>query len=203
MNKKILFIIGIILIISIVLFMYIEHPNTFLFWQKVSIQELSNYSNVNCSKPIKVFVRLNPNYKPTNRPAIALPDDRYLYEPVDPFEAKLFCRSQLFIESEGILKVLQRPEVLKQINKYQYKEVSVVALKFGLIKDKDFVNRLLPTYKGREIGCIIIVETPGEKKVYLEDEKLQAFEELDYSTFSKYLNNASPTDKQLFTENLH
>ncbi|MBI3380116.1 hypothetical protein HY029_05155 [Candidatus Gottesmanbacteria bacterium] len=201
MNKKLLLIIGTLLVVFAVYFFLDKYTNIFLFGRKGTVEELRSFGNTDCSRPIKVIVRPNPNYNPIR--TLPFPSEKYIYEPVNPAEAALFCKSHLFIESEGILKVLQRPEVLQLISKYQYKEVSVVALKFELIKDKDFVNRLLPAYKGREIGCIIIVETPGEKKVYLEDEKLQTFEELDYVTFSKYLNNVSPADKQLFTENLH
>jgi hypothetical protein len=100
------------------------------------------------------------------------------------------------------LTVLQKPEVLDLISKYQYKDVSIKALEFKYIQDKEFVHRLLPQYKDREIGCIIILETPNEKMVFLEDEKLATFEQMDYKLFDKQLDQISPADKQIFLENL-
>ena len=201
--KKYLLIL-VILVVGVISIIYIYRPNIFLFWKTATVQEVTRYANktgdYNCSQPIKVISLPNLDYNPNRRP---FPSSKYYSDPVNPDEAKLFCRPFLFLESEGILKILQRPEVLQLISKYQYQDVSVKALKFELIKDHDFVNRLLPTYKNREIGCIIVVETPGEKKVYLEDEKLQAFEELSYDTFNKYLNAVSSDDRQLFIENLH
>lgn len=202
MNRKYFLIIVALLVVGGVFFL---SEYTTIFLPREALEETSSYSNENgrfqCSRSINVTVRPNPNYNPFNSGPI--PQSKEYGYPVDPDEAFLFCRSYLFTESEGILKILQRPEVLELISRYQYNEVSVKALKFELIKDEDFVNRLLPDYRDKEIGCIIIVETPGEKKVYLEDEKLQAFEELDYAVFNKYLNSVSASDRQLFLENLH
>ena len=122
--------------------------------------------------------------------------------PVDPNEAKLFCHSTYVIENEGKIKVLQRPEVLELISHYAYKDVSIKALEFEYIEDKNLVHRLLPTYADREIGCIIILETPNEKLVYLENEDLETFEQLDYQTFDGFLGAVSEADRQLFLENL-
>lgn len=158
-------------------------------------KEVMGYGNVggyySCSKPIKlVSHRINLKRQATD------------FSPVDKEEAQLFCHMTAAIEYKGKLTVLQKPEVLQLISKYSYKDVHIKALEFKYIQDKDFVNRLLPTYKGREIGCIIVLETPNEKKVYLEDEKLNTFEELDYQTFERFLNSISPIDRQTFIENL-
>jgi len=127
---------------------------------------------------------------------------RDVYLPADPAEAKLFCHNAGYIEYEGKLTVLQRPEVLEMISKYEYKDVSIKALEFELIGDKDFVHRLLPDYKDEEIGCIIILQTPDGGMVYLEDEELETFEEMDYQKFMQYLDKVSPSDRQLFLDNL-
>lgn len=126
----------------------------------------------------------------------------FLYLPVNPDEAKLFCHGTWIEEYKGKITVLQKPEVLDLISRYEYKEVSVKALKFELIKSEGFVDRLLPQYKGREIGCIIILETPHEKMVFLEDEHLETFEQMDYKIFDRQLDQASSADKRLFMENL-
>ena len=150
-----------------------------------------------CSKPIKVQRQrklvqhqLGSNWET-------------LYLPVDPDAAKLFCHGTWIEEYKGKLTVLRKPEVLNLISKYEYKDVSIKALEFKYIQDKEFVNRLLPQYKDREIGCIIILETPNEKMVFLEDEKLETFEQMDYKLFDKQLDQVRLTDKQIFLENLH
>lgn len=122
--------------------------------------------------------------------------------PLDSDEAKLFCHSTFVIENKGKITVLQRPEVIELISKYEYKYVSIKALEFKYIKDQQFVDRLLPAYQDREIGCIVVLETPGEKRVYLEDEKLEIFEELDYKIFEQYLNQVSEGDQKIFIDNL-
>lgn len=125
-----------------------------------------------------------------------------LYLPVNPDEAKLFCHMTWIEEYKGKITVLQKPEILALISKYQYKDVSIKALKFELIKSEGFVDRLLPQYKDREIGCIIILETPNEKMVFLEDENLKTFEQMDYKLFDQQLDSVSLADRQLFLENL-
>ncbi len=144
-----------------------------------------------CSKPIRMI----SNTLDKNGEYVS-------FQPVDQEEARVFCHMTSAIEYKGKLKVLQKPEVLALISKYQYKDVSIKALEFKYIEDKDFVHRLLPVYKDREIGCIIVLETPGEKKVYLEDEKLDTFEELNYKTFEEDLGSVGEKDRRLFTENL-
>jgi hypothetical protein len=107
------------------------------------------------------------------------------------------------LENDGKVTVLQKPEVQTLIGKYNVGEVQLKALKFSYIQDKGFMERLLPIFKGKDIGCIIILKTPEVSKVYVEDENLQTFEELDYQTFNQYLNKASTADRQLFLDNLH
>jgi PKD repeat protein len=125
--------------------------------------------------------------------------------PVDPAQANLFCHLTGVgypVENEGKITVLQRPDVLSLISQYNYKDVHIRALEFQYIQDKNFLGRLLPTYKGRDIGCIIILDTPGGSRVYLEDDKLNTFEQMDYAVFQQYLNAASSADRQLFLDNL-
>lgn len=124
------------------------------------------------------------------------------YIPVNADEAKLYCYSNAIIENKGKIKVLQKPEVEALLSHFNQKDVTIKALEFKYIEDADYVNRLLPSYQDREIGCIIIIDTPGKDMVYLEDEKLEAFEEMNYQTFSNLLNQASPADRQLFYDNL-
>jgi len=125
--------------------------------------------------------------------------------PVNQNEADQFCKKTIYLrtEEEGEETVMARPEVAKILAEYPHKEVTVSALKFELIKDPNFMGRLLPAYKGRDIGCIIIVASPEGKSVYLEDEGLQTFEEMDYVAFDNYLAAVSAVDKQTFLENLH
>ncbi|GAC1391610.1 MAG: hypothetical protein NVSMB46_04740 [Candidatus Saccharimonadales bacterium] len=124
------------------------------------------------------------------------------YLPVNESEANLFCHLTTAEEFKGKIKVLQKDEVLKLISKYQYKDVSIKALEFKYIKDKEYVHRLLPQYIDREIGCIIVLQTPGESKVYIEDEQLNTFTELDYQVFTHNLEQVSLPDRQLFYDNL-
>ena len=154
-----------------------------------------------CSKPIQA--KVTRTIYPTgmtvspNVPSI---------EPLDSAQTKMYCKltsEGLPLENEGKITVLQRLDVQRLISEYNYKDVHLKALKFDYIEDKGFLYRLLPIYKGRDIGCIIVLETPGFSKVYIEDEKLQTFEELDYNTFSNYLSQASSSDRQLFLDNLH
>ena len=149
-----------------------------------------------CSKPIKVQRQrklvqhmLGSNWET-------------LYLPVNPDEAKLFCHGTWIEEYKGKITVLQKPEVLALISRYQYKDGSIKALEFELLHSEGFADRLLPQYKGGEIGCVIVLETPNEKMVLLEDENLETFEQMDYKLFDKQLDQVNPADKQLFLENL-
>ncbi|MEX0616294.1 MAG: hypothetical protein WD231_00610 [Candidatus Woykebacteria bacterium] len=149
-----------------------------------------------CSKPIKV----QRQRKLVGHMGGSTWETHYL--PVNPDEANLFCHGTWIEEYEGKITVLQKPEVLDLISKYEPKDVSIKALEFALIKSEGFVDRLLPQYKNREIGCIIILETPNEKMVFLEDENLETFEQMGYKLFDQQLDQVSPADKQLFLENL-
>jgi hypothetical protein len=127
-------------------------------------------------------------------------------KPADQAEAKQNCTlvsTAIPIENDGKETVLQKPEVQLLISQYGANQVQLKALKFSYIQDTNFMERLLPIYKGRDIGCIIVLTTPGMSRVYIEDEKLNTFEELDYQTFTDYLNKASSADRNLFLSNLH
>lgn len=205
MNKKVIvlvILIGILLAGWIVYHYYGVTPKSVIEnTNEPEFKEVTEYSTGGagyaCSKPIKVQRqrKLVQHMGGSNWET--------LYLPVNPDEAKLFCHGTWIEEYKGKLTVLQKPEVLDLISKYPYKDVSIKALEFKYIQDKEFVNRLLPQYKDREIGCIIILETPNEKMVFLEDEKLETFEQMDYKLFDKQLDQVSPTDKQVFLENLH
>jgi hypothetical protein len=178
---------------------------------KETIKEVTGYSDgpftYTCSRPIKA--RLEQHFG-----AAGQPESRFV--PIDPAEANLFCfrnstPENPAIENEGKIKILQRSEVLEMIRPYAYQDVSVKALEFGKVRgftsDTAFAQwfaRYLERGDGRkrEIGCIIVVETPGPKKVYLEDEKLEVFEELDYAVFEHYLERVNPADRKLFLDNL-
>lgn len=175
---------------------------------KETIKEVTGYSDgtffYSCARPIKAKLQSIPV------PVGAPPQESYV--PVDPAEAKLYCYSTAAIENEGKIKILQRSEVLEMIHPYDYADVSVKALEFqrvkGFTSDTVFAEwfaRYLERGDGRqrEIGCIIVVETPDPKKVYLEDEKLEVFEELDYAVFEHYLRSVNATDRKLFLDNLH
>lgn len=162
-----------------------------LEYQKSSSYYLLGTGGYECSKPIRL---LSNTLDKTGK---------YIdFHPVDQDEANLFCHLNSAEEYKGKIKVLQRPEVLKLVSQYPYKNESIKALEFKYIKDTDYVHRLLPAFKDREIGCIIVLHTPGQAKVYLEDEKLETFEELDYKTFAGYLAAVNPADRQLFYDNL-
>ncbi len=203
MKKKIIALIVMAVVLSVGFFSYYGYtPNniTSVITQP-QFKDATSYDTGNsgyeCSKPIRLqrqrelvgHMGGNSNYE-------------YLYLPVNSDEANLFCHGTWVEEYKGKLTVLQKPEVLALIGKYQYKDVSIKAIEFKYIEDKDFVYRLLPAYKNKEIGCIIVLETPGEKKVYLEDDKLQTFEELDYKIFEKSLLSVSESDRKLFEDNL-
>ena len=209
MNKKIIIIIALIaavLVVSgIATYQYLNRytdcgpggcPDRSLqHTDKPDYKEQSGYGTdaggFECSKPIRmVSYTLNKKNEYVN------------FLPVDPEEARVFCHMTYAIEYKGKITVLQKPEVLSLIRKYQYKDVSIKALEFALIKNEGFVDRLLPQYKDREIGCIILLETPNEKMVFLEDEDLETFEQMDYKLFDQQLDQVSPEDKQLFLENL-
>ncbi len=159
-------------------------------------KEITSYGDgtwfYECSKPIKA--RLVDSRS-------RAPESSY-YLPVDQDEARLFCHSAGAIEYKGKLKVLQKPEVLALVKKYPYKDVTIKALEFKYIQDKQYVHRLLPAYSDQEIGCIIVLDTPGEDKVYLENEELNTFRELDYQTFARNLEQVSQADRQTFYDNL-
>ena len=209
MNKKIIVIIALIAVVlvvgGVVTLQYLNRytncgpggcPDRSLkHTDKPNYKELSDYSTdaggFECSKPIRmVSYTLNKKNEYVN------------FLPADPEEARVFCHMTYAIEYKGKITVLQKPEVLDLISKYQYIDVNIKALEFALIKNEGFVDRLLPQYKDREIGCIIILETPNEKMVFLEDEYLETFEQMDYKLFDKQLDQVSPADKQIFLENL-
>lgn len=171
------------------------------------IKEVTSYSDgdflYNCSRPISARRQSIP--VPVGAPA------QYDYIPIDKDEARLFCYSNAAIENEGKISVLQRPEVLEMIRPYAYHDVSVKALEFervkGFVSDQSFAQWLAEyqergDLRDREIGCIIVVETPGLKKVYFEDEKLEVLEELDYAVFEHYLTSVNAADRQLFLDKL-
>jgi hypothetical protein len=153
---------------------------------------VSGTGTYQCSKSIKLI-----SY------TVSSQDGQYYdYQPLDRDEAKLFCHMTSAFEYKGKLTVLQKPEVLELINKYQYRDVRIKALEFQYIEDKEFVHRLLPQFKDKEIGCIIVLETPNEKLVFLEDEELETFELMDYKIFEQNFRNVSEADKALFLGNL-
>ncbi len=162
---------------------------------KPKYELMSGYSDgsrgYQCSKPIKMVSN-----------TITKIQEYTNFRPVDPEEARVFCHATSVIEYKGKLTVLQRPEVLELISKYEYKDINIKALEFKYIEDKNFINRILPAFMNKEIGCIIIVETPNEKKVYLEDEELETFEEIDYKVFESNFAEVSVADRQLFLDNL-
>jgi hypothetical protein len=145
-----------------------------------------------CSKPLRAASYTKNKFT----------GERVNFYPVNKDEAALFCHNTYAIEYKGKLTVLQKPEVLELINKYSYKDVSIKALEFKYIEDRQFVHRLLPQYANREIGCIIVIETPNEKLVYLEDEDLETFEIMEYAVFQKNLGSVSTQDRQIFSDNL-
>ncbi len=162
-----------------------------LVYKEGSSYEWAGTGGYECSRPIRLVSDT------TDRKGAAVN-----FRPVDEAEAKLFCHMTYAEEYKGKLKVLQKPEVLALIGKYQYKDVSIKALEFKYIQDKEFVHRLLPMHQDKEIGCIIVLETPGEDKVYLEDEALETFAELDYQIFARQLEQVSQADRKLFYDNL-
>jgi len=182
--------------VSIVIFW--KKPASTLTPQSEKIKKVSSYFDgtygYDCSRPIQVKAGTAQGQIVGSTVDIQIP--------LDLEEAKLFCHSTFVIENKGKIKVLQRPEVVELVSKYAYKDVSIKALEFKYIQDQQFVHRLLPAYQDREIGCIIVLETPNEKRVYLEDEELETFEELDYETFEQYLGQVSEADQQVFSDNL-
>jgi hypothetical protein len=163
---------------------------------KPSYKTITGYSDetylYSCSKPIiarKMTVQ-----------SLSGPAETYI--PINPDEAALYCHSTAAIENEGKIKVLQQPAVTKLLAHYNPKDVTIKALEFKYIQDPGFVDRLLPAYKGKDIGCIIILDTPGEDKVFLEDHQLDTFKEIDYATFAKELSKASAADRKTFYDNL-
>ncbi len=168
----------------------LKHSGT-LKYKTASSYYVSGLGGYQCSRPIRL------KSDTVNRKGEAQE-----FIPVDPAEAKLLCHMTSAEEYEGKIKVLQKPDVISLISQYEYKDMSIKALEFKYIKDTDYVHRLLPGYKNEEIGCIIVLDTPGQDKVYLEDEELETFEELDYKTFVGYLEQVSPADRKLFYDNL-
>ena len=191
------FLIPIIFVVISLLLLLLMSP-----WLKIPPNELykevTSYSDGNnyytCSRPVKAKLQRVPS--PLGG------QEAWEYVPVDKEEAKLFCYSNAAIENKGKIKILQRSEVQTLTGKYAYKDMSVKALEFKYIEDKEFVKRLLPDYKDKQIGCIIIFETPKEKLVYLEDENLNTFEKIDYPVFTQKLNQISEADRELFSKNL-
>ncbi len=189
MNKKIFIVLGLSLIlVSLILLALRDRPSTTnnppQKYKEVSDYYIPGLGGYACSRPIKVHVENGQE------------------RPVDPDEAKLLCHMTSAEEYKGKITVLQRPEVIELMSRYQYKEVSIKALEFKYIEDKEYVHRLLPSYKDREIGCIIILQTPNEKLVYLEDETLETFEQMDSIAFDGLIAQSNPADQKLFYDNL-
>ena len=124
------------------------------------------------------------------------------YQPVNTAEGNLFCQLTLAEDHKGKIEILQKPEVIKLIAKYAYQDVSVKALEIKYIEDKDYIHRLLPDYNNKQVGSIILLSTPGEDKVYLEDEKFENIVEIDYQTFIQNLEKVSSADRKMFYDNL-
>ncbi len=166
------------------------------------IKEVSGYNDGNflysCSKKIKA------KKVEVAGPSVTgdVSKKYYGYEPIDKDEARLLCHSTGVIENKGKIKVLQRQDVAQLIDRYGYKDLSIKALEFKYIKDPEFVHRLLPSYKAQQIGCIIILFTPGDDVVFLENEKLNVFEKVEYKKFQQDIDHASAADKKTFYDNL-
>jgi hypothetical protein len=130
-----------------------------------SIKEVSSYVMdggvaYTCSQPIKVRTHANPSYVHADVTPAPIAE---FATPVNPDEAKVLCYALgVAVESEGKITVLQKPEVVKMILRYPYSAVSIKAVKFDLIQDKEFVHRLLPSYADKDIGCLIVVPFSGE-----------------------------------------
>ena len=91
MGKNRTLLIALLVLVIVAAFYLIEHFN-------LSRKELSTYSNstgnYQCSRPIKVTVYPNPNYKPYTL-MLGLSNPKEYANPVDAAEAKQFCQSFL------------------------------------------------------------------------------------------------------------
>ncbi len=105
-------------------------------------------------------------------------------------------------EDKGKVQVAQRSEVKQLVQTYGRKGVIIRALEYQDIKDKEYVKRLLGS-NYMDLGCIILVDYPGGRKVYLEDDKLHVIRQLDGSSFNEMLRTATEADVQKFYNSLN
>ena len=105
-------------------------------------------------------------------------------------------------EDEGKVKVANRVEVKNLVRQYGRKGVTIQALEFKDIQDKEFLKRLLCN-NYTELGCIILVSYPGGQNVYLENDELEVINKLDGTIFAQWLRSATPEDFEKFYSNVH
>ena len=119
------------------------------------------------------------------------------------FFGKFFWQFTGNYGSKSRLAILQKPEIAELISRYPVNEVQIKSLHFNNIEDPFFVYRLLPQYPEHDIKSLVLIETPEEKVVFLDDSESESFIKTDYQLLKENLDSLSENDRKMFTENLH
>jgi len=133
----------------------------------------------------------------------------YYFQPNDQEEFKKYCRSGAVIEYRAVIDILRREDVKNIIGKYSTTEAWVKALGHKYIHDKAYLKRILPSYSGMKIDCIIVVHSPEGTRFFIEDgEKHDSHDDHHYievpaDKFLASLNNAPDSDVTAFWLALH
>ncbi len=124
-------------------------------------------------------------------------------------EAKKYCREGAVIEYKSVIEIMKMKDVSETIAKYDSYKVSVKALGHKYIHDKEYLSRILPSYKSSSIDCIIVVSYPEGTRFFIENGEIHEshsdhkYIEVPTKEFLASLNKASDEDITAFWLGLH
>lgn len=119
------------------------------------------------------------------------------------FLGKFFWQLTGNYDFKSRIAILQKPEVTEVIGRYPFNKVKVKSLHLQDIEDPFFIHRLLPQYSEHEINSLVLIETPNEKLVFLDDKETESFIRLDYQLLKKNLDSLTVKDLEIFNKNLN
>ncbi len=100
------------------------------------------------------------------------------FQPEDQEEFQKFCRvtsdenvetnGNVIIEYRAVIDILRKDHVREIIDRYDPTEAWVRALSHDYIKDKEYLNRILPSFNSEHIDCIIVVHSPESTLFFVE-----------------------------------
>lgn len=179
------------------------------------LAELQYRANIPKEKASSEFIYQETFYKcsqeiPGRWVEMGRPGGRgYTFIPENKSDVDKFCRAGAVIEYRAVIDILKRDDVRTVIEKYDTTQAWVRALGHKYIKDKDYLQRILPLYKNLQIDCIIVVHSPEGTRFFIENGEVHEshddhkYIEIPAEEFLSSLNNAPDEDVNAFWLALH